>query len=63
MVKDFVSLKMELFNKWADFIDSSHEAANCSEVKVLASRVLFALSLNFFNAVFNRISARYENLL
>lgn len=28
------------------------------QLKNLASRVLFALSLNFFNAVFNRISGR-----
>jgi neurofibromin 1 len=58
----FLYQKMEILIKWAAFIDSSHEAANCNEVKILASRVLFALSLNFFNAVFNRISARYEKL-
>lgn len=28
------------------------------QLKNLASKVLFALSLNFFNAVFNRISGR-----
>lgn len=31
-------------------------------IKELASKVLFALSLNFFNAVFNRISARLQEL-
>lgn len=31
-------------------------------IKDLASKVLFALSLNFFNAVFNRISARLQEL-
>lgn len=40
-------------------VDPIHEAANCNNVKNLAAKVLFALSLNFFNAVFNRISARY----
>ncbi|CAB3359077.1 Hypothetical predicted protein [Cloeon dipterum] len=42
--------------------DPIHEAANCVNVKNLASKVLFALSLNFFNAVFNRISARLQEL-
>lgn len=28
----------------------------------MASKVLFALSLNFFNAVFNRISSRLQEL-
>ncbi|XP_020288690.1 neurofibromin isoform X3 [Pseudomyrmex gracilis] len=31
-------------------------------IKDLASKVLFALSVNFFNAVFNRISARLQEL-
>jgi len=31
-------------------------------IKDLASKVLFALSLNFFNAVFNRISAKLQEL-
>lgn len=31
-------------------------------IKDLAGKVLFALSLNFFNAVFNRISARLQEL-
>lgn len=29
----------------------------------MASKVLFALSLNFFNAVFNRISSRLQELV
>ncbi|RZF46611.1 hypothetical protein LSTR_LSTR002943 [Laodelphax striatellus] len=32
------------------------------QLKTLASKVLFALSINFFNAVFNRISARLQEL-
>ncbi|KAJ0182942.1 hypothetical protein K1T71_000918 [Dendrolimus kikuchii] len=35
---------------------------NNTLLKQLASKVLFALSLNFFNAVFNRISARLQEL-
>lgn len=35
---------------------------NSHAIKLLASKVLFALSLNFFNAVFNRISARLQEL-
>lgn len=35
---------------------------NAHAIKLLASKVLFALSLNFFNAVFNRISARLQEL-
>lgn len=31
-------------------------------IKDLASKVLFALSLNFFNAVFSRISGRLQEL-
>ncbi|GBP42984.1 Neurofibromin [Eumeta japonica] len=35
---------------------------NNTVLKQLSSKVLFALSLNFFNAVFNRISARLQEL-
>jgi hypothetical protein len=40
------------------FTDVPHDNPNVLQLKNLASKVLFALSLNFFNAVFNRISAR-----
>lgn len=42
------------------FSDMPNE--NAHAIKLLASKVLFALSLNFFNAVFNRISARLQEL-
>lgn len=32
------------------------------QLKNLASKVLFALSINFFNAVFNRISGKLQEL-
>lgn len=35
---------------------------NTNAIKVLASKVLFALSVNFFNAVFNRISSKLQEL-
>ncbi len=56
-------------NKWIiinsnslqlQFIDMPSENPMASQLKLLASKVLFALSLNNFNAVFSRISARYE---
>lgn len=39
-----------------------HDSPQTKMIKELASKVLFALSLNFFNAVFNRISARLQEL-
>lgn len=42
------------------FADMPNESSHA--IKLLASKVLFALSLNFFNAVFNRISARLQEL-
>lgn len=38
--------------------DLPNENAMVSQLKALASKVLFALSLNNFNAVFSRISSR-----
>lgn len=35
---------------------------NVIAIKMLASKVLFALSVNFFNAVFNRISSKLQEL-
>lgn len=40
------------------FIDSPNDNVMQTQLKVLASKVLFALSLNNFNAVFSRISSR-----
>ncbi|XP_033220846.1 neurofibromin isoform X1 [Belonocnema kinseyi] len=44
------------------FIDIPNDSPQNAHLKNLASKVLFALSLNFFNAVFNRISARLQEL-
>ena len=40
------------------FIDLPNENAMVNQLKALASKVLFALSINNFNAVFSRISSR-----
>nr|XP_024217524.1 uncharacterized protein LOC112210982 [Halyomorpha halys] len=50
-----------LLRELCQFIDSN-ENPNAVQLKNLATKVLFALSLNFFNAVFNRISARLQEL-
>lgn len=39
-----------------------YDSPQTKMIRDLASKVLFALSLNFFNAVFNRISARLQEL-
>ncbi|XP_075988650.1 neurofibromin 1 isoform X13 [Anticarsia gemmatalis] len=50
-----------LLREVCQFIDTRNEnTVNNILLKQLASKVLFALSLNFFNAVFNRISARLQ---
>lgn len=51
-----------LLREICQFIDVPNENPNVPQLKNLASKVLFALSLNFFNAVFNRISARLQEL-
>ncbi|XP_060809014.1 neurofibromin [Amyelois transitella] len=52
-----------LLRELAQFIDMRNEnVVNNTLLRQLASKVLFALSLNFFNAVFNRISARLQEL-
>lgn len=43
-------------------IDIPNDSPQNAHLKNLASKVLFALSLNFFSAVFNRISARLSEL-
>lgn len=44
------------------FTDIPNDIPQHAHLKNLASKVLFALSLNFFSAVFNRISARLQEL-
>lgn len=46
------------------FSDTSynHDSSCSTQLKNLASKVLFALSINFFNAVFNRISGKLQEL-
>nr|XP_037875143.1 neurofibromin isoform X8 [Bombyx mori] len=52
-----------LLREVCQFMDSRNEnVVNNNLLRQLASKVLFALSLNFFNAVFNRISARLQEL-
>ncbi len=43
-------------------LDLPNENAMVNQLKALASKVLFALSVNNFNAVFSRISSRYKTL-
>ncbi|KAF6216642.1 hypothetical protein GE061_000988 [Apolygus lucorum] len=50
-----------LLRELCQFIDPS-DSPNAIQLKTLATKVLFALSLNFFTAVFNRISARLQEL-
>lgn len=40
----------------------SNDNPNSNAIKSLASKVLFALSVNFFNAVFSRISSKLQEL-
>ncbi|XP_050358352.1 neurofibromin-like isoform X2 [Nymphalis io] len=52
-----------LLREVCQFIDLRNESnVNSTLLRQLASKVLFALSLNFFNAVFNKISARLQEL-
>ncbi|KAG8298111.1 Neurofibromin 1 [Homalodisca vitripennis] len=51
-----------LLREICQFLDVPHDNPNVLQLKNLASKVLFALSLNFFNAVFSRISARLQEL-
>ncbi|KAK0170129.1 hypothetical protein PV328_010729 [Microctonus aethiopoides] len=44
------------------FINIANDSPHHVYIKILASKVLFALSLNFFTAVFNRISDRLQEL-
>ncbi|XP_035742449.1 neurofibromin-like isoform X1 [Vespa mandarinia] len=51
-----------LLREICQFIDIPNDIPQHAHLKNLASKVLFALSLNFFSAVFNRISARLQEL-
>ncbi|KAJ8986296.1 hypothetical protein NQ317_010008 [Molorchus minor] len=42
--------------------DMPSDNPNVHAIRLLASKVLFALSVNFFNAVFNRISSKLQEL-
>ncbi|XP_017785481.1 PREDICTED: neurofibromin isoform X3 [Nicrophorus vespilloides] len=44
------------------FLDMSNDNAYIHRLKLLASKVLFALSSNFFNSVFSRISSKLQEL-
>ncbi|KAK9758709.1 GTPase-activator protein for Ras-like GTPase [Popillia japonica] len=67
--KDSISLTMEenqnlksLLKEICTFLDMSSDNPNSIAIKALASKVLFALSVNFFNAVFSRISSKLQEL-
>lgn len=51
-----------LLRELCQFIDINDTNPNALALKALASKVLFALSQNHFGAVFNRISARLQEL-
>lgn len=51
-----------LLRELCQFIDINESNPNALALKALASKVLFALSQNHFSAVFNRISARLQEL-
>lgn len=51
-----------LLRELCQFIDINDSNPNALALKALASKVLFALSQNHFGAVFNRISARLQEL-
>ncbi|EDX14504.1 GD21256 [Drosophila simulans] len=52
-----------LLREISQFVDvQSDSNPNAAQLKALASKVLFALSQNHFSAVFNRISARIQEL-
>lgn len=52
-----------LLREICQFFDvQSDSSPNATQLKSLASKVLFALSQNHFSAVFNRISAKLQEL-
>ncbi|KAF5281228.1 hypothetical protein FQR65_LT14821 [Abscondita terminalis] len=67
--KDSITLTMEenqnlksLLKEICTFLDMPSETPHSHAIKLLASKVLFALSINFFNAVFGRISSKLQEL-
>ncbi|XP_023313063.1 neurofibromin isoform X5 [Anoplophora glabripennis] len=70
--KDSITLTMEenqnlkcLLKEICTFLggkDMPNDNPNVHAIRLLASKVLFALSVNFFNAVFNRISSKLQEL-
>ncbi|KAK2723883.1 hypothetical protein QYM36_002292, partial [Artemia franciscana] len=58
---DTMNVKL-LLREICQFIDLPNENPMVHQLKNLASKVLFALSLNNFGAVFSRISARLQEL-
>ncbi|CAH1153410.1 unnamed protein product [Phaedon cochleariae] len=70
--KDSIQLTMEenqnlkcLLKEICTFLctkDMPPDNPNLLSIRLLASKVLFALSVNFFNAVFNRISSKLQEL-
>lgn len=57
-----VKLLLRELCQFIDINESNPNALNALALKALASKVLFALSQNHFGAVFNRISARLQEL-
>ena len=55
-----VKLLLREISQFVDVPTDFHP--NAAQLKALASKVLFALSQNHFSAVFNRISARIQEL-
>ncbi|XP_074600003.1 neurofibromin 1 isoform X2 [Brevipalpus obovatus] len=51
-----------LLRELCQFIDMPNDNPMTSQLRILASKVLFALSLNNFNALFSRISTRFQEL-
>lgn len=44
------------------FLDLPSENATVQTIRVLASKVLFALSMNFYNSIFNRICVKLQEM-
>lgn len=51
-----------LLRELCQFIDASESNPNAQKLKALASKVIFGLSQNHFNAVFSRVLARLQEL-
>ncbi|KAF5294854.1 hypothetical protein FQA39_LY00338 [Lamprigera yunnana] len=67
--KDSITLTMEenqnlksLLKEICAFLDIPSENPHSHTIRILASKVLFALSINFFSSVFGRISSKLQEL-